>query len=148
MEMVRLSWKLSHIARTEFQTRSQVFFFYVCVCYIKNKIQQSVDWSKILQQKLNSVPAFKNYNVCVYLKITGDWTEFKTRSRHLGPNFKLSLSIMLLYSTPSTFILHLPSANHFYKIVIVTVARASNWKFIFWQIQTRSVFTTLVSSTL
>jgi hypothetical protein len=33
---------------------------------------------------------------------------------------------MLLYSTPSPFLLHLSSANHFFKIVIVTVARASN----------------------
>jgi hypothetical protein len=129
MKMVRLFRKLAHIARTEFQTRS--LFFYVCVCYIKNKIQQSINWSKILQQKLNSVSAFENYNVCVYLQIAGDWTEFKTRSRHLVPSFKLSPSILLLYSTPSTFLLHLPSANYLFKIVIVTVARAFNWKFIF-----------------
>jgi hypothetical protein len=41
----------------------------------------------------------------VYFKITGDWIEFKTQSRHLGPSFKLSPSILLLYSTPSTFLL-------------------------------------------
>jgi hypothetical protein len=40
--MVRLSRKLVHIPWTEFQTRSQ-FFFFTFVCYIKNKIQQSVD---------------------------------------------------------------------------------------------------------
>jgi hypothetical protein len=42
MEMVTLSRKLAHIAWTEFETRSQIFF-YVCVCYIKNKIQQSIN---------------------------------------------------------------------------------------------------------
>jgi hypothetical protein len=73
---------------------------------------------------------------------------FKLGPVHLEPSFKLGPNIILLYSTPSTFLLHLPSVNHFFKIAIVTVARASNWKFIFRQIQVRSVFTTLVSSTL
>jgi hypothetical protein len=85
--------------------------------------------------------------VCIW-KLHKVRTEFKTRSRHLGPSFKLSLSFLLLHSTSITFLLHLSSANHFLKIIIVTVARASNWKFIFRQIQNRSVFTTLVSSTL
>jgi hypothetical protein len=46
--------------------------------------------------------------------------------RKLGSSFKLSLSFLLLYSISSIFLLHLSSANYFFKIVIVTVAIASN----------------------
>jgi hypothetical protein len=49
-------------------------------------------------------------------------------SRKLRPSFKLNLSFLLLYSTSSTFLLHLCSTNYFFKIVIVTVVRASNIK--------------------
>jgi hypothetical protein len=84
----------------------------------------------------------------IYTVKSGYRTLREASLRHLGPSFKLSPNILLLCSTSSTFLLHLPSANHFFKIVIVTIARASNWKFIFRQIQSRSVFTTLVSSTL
>jgi hypothetical protein len=53
--------------------------------------------------------------------------------------FKLSLSFLLLYNIPSIFLLHLPSANHFFKIFIITIVRASNWKCIFRQIQSRFI---------
>jgi hypothetical protein len=52
MKIVRLSRKLAYIAWTEFETWSQLpgpslklgpRFFFTFVCYIKNKIQQSVD---------------------------------------------------------------------------------------------------------
>jgi hypothetical protein len=59
----------------------------------------------------------------VHLKIAG---VFKLGPVHLKLSFKLDPSIILLYSTPSTFLLHLSSANHFFKIVIVTVARVLN----------------------
>jgi hypothetical protein len=71
--MVRLSRKLAHISWTEFETRSQVpgpnlklglsFFFYVCVCYIKNKIQSLKLGPDIWDRVLNSVPAFCYYIV-------------------------------------------------------------------------------------
>jgi hypothetical protein len=54
---------------------------------------------------------------------------FKPGPVHLEPSFKLGPNILLLYSTPSTFVLHLPSANNFFKIAIITVARAFNWNF-------------------
>jgi hypothetical protein len=44
MEMIRLFRKLIYIGWTEFQTRFRHhIFFYVYMCYIKNKIQQLVD---------------------------------------------------------------------------------------------------------
>jgi hypothetical protein len=66
---------------------------------------QSRDQLSGLSLKLG--PSFFFFYVCVYLKITGSWDR-------------------VLYSTSNPFLLHIFSVNHFFKIVIFTVARASN----------------------
>jgi hypothetical protein len=66
-----------------------------------------------------------NFFILVNKKKTSKISPFLSLAG-LRMNFKLSLSFLLLYSAPSTFILYLPLANYFFKITIVTVARASN----------------------
>jgi hypothetical protein len=64
--------------------------------------------------------------LCVFENYSEVGTEFKTRSSFLGLSFKLDSNFLLIYSTPSPFLFHLLSANNFFKIAIVTVARALN----------------------
>jgi hypothetical protein len=96
----------AHIVRIKFQTRVQL---------------------PGLSLKLRSRNFF-----FTFWKLQVSGPSFKLGPVHLEPSFKLGPNILLLYNTPSTFLLHLPSASHFFKIVIVTVARASNWKILFF----------------
>jgi hypothetical protein len=72
-------------------SNSVLDFFYVCVCYIKNKIQQSVDWSKILQQKLNLVPTF-----CYYIAYPAHFSFI-----FFQPTISSKSSLLLLQELPT-----------------------------------------------